>query len=172
MEVVTMNKLLNSVLDKVSENNNDYRKELRNLNTSIEEKTTTFIGDVVTASNYVLDFSKTISDAKDMLITPITKLVESYTIKDLRSVLGLSSSATVTEIFAKTPTLTNNNKYNKVTVVVQTYLNALGFNCGTADGYFGNNTENAVKAYQKKYTGIVDGVMSAKGKMWKHMLGV
>lgn len=81
-----MNKLLNSVLDKVSENNNDYRKELRNLNTSIEEKTTTFVGDVVTSSNYVLDFSKTISDAKDMLITPIAKQLESYTIKDLRSV--------------------------------------------------------------------------------------
>ena len=46
-----MSKILSSVLDKISENNNDYRKELKKLNTSIEEKSTTFVGNIVTASN-------------------------------------------------------------------------------------------------------------------------
>lgn len=31
---------------------------------------------------------------------------------------------------------------------MQTKLNRLGYNCGTADGYFGSNTETQVKAFQ------------------------
>ena len=33
-----MSKLLSSVLDKISENNNEYRTELRSLNNKIDEK--------------------------------------------------------------------------------------------------------------------------------------
>ncbi len=43
---------------------------------------------------------------------------------------------------------------------IQNKLNSLGFKCGTADGYFGANTTNALKNYQKskglKETGICD----------------
>lgn len=81
-----MSKLLNSVLDKISENNNDYRKELRNLDASIDERTTNYISEIVTGSNYTLDFSSTISSAKDKLVSPICSEVESYVIKDLRGV--------------------------------------------------------------------------------------
>ena len=81
-----MSKLLSSVLDKVSEDNNTYRSELRNLNKFIDEKTTALIGDVVTISNYTVDFSNAIMNVKDMVTTPISKLIESYAIKDLRSV--------------------------------------------------------------------------------------
>lgn len=85
-EVTIMSKLLSSVLDKVSEDNNTYRSELRNLNKFIDEKTTALIGDVVTISNYTVDFSNAIMNVKDMVTTPISKLIESYAIKDLRSV--------------------------------------------------------------------------------------
>ena len=81
-----MSKLLSSVLDKVSEDNNTYRSELRNLNKFIDEKTTALIGDVVTISNYTVDFSNAIMNVKDMVTAPISKLIESYAIKDLRSV--------------------------------------------------------------------------------------
>ena len=37
-----MSKLLSSVLDRISENNNEYRTILRNLNSSIDEKTTSY----------------------------------------------------------------------------------------------------------------------------------
>lgn len=81
-----MSKILSSVLDKISENNNDYRKELKKLNTSIEEKSTTFVGNIVTASNYVIDFTNAVEVAKNTLVSPIIKSIESYVIRDLRSV--------------------------------------------------------------------------------------
>ena len=81
-----MSKLLSSVLDKVSEDNNTYRNELRNLNKIIDEKSTALVGDIVTLSNYTIDFSSAISNAKEQLVNPISRIIESYVIKDLRSV--------------------------------------------------------------------------------------
>ena len=96
-------------------------------------------------------------------------------ILELKEALGLTFDATLQQVYEKTPTLRNDNKYNKVTVVLQKYLIALGFSCGDngTDGYFGNKTEIAVKNYQKKYkTGIADGYLSAKGYMWKSLLKI
>ena len=81
-----MSKLLNSTLEKVSENNNDYRKDLRALNNQIDERTTALIGEVVTLSNYTLDFTNAINISKENLVNPILRVIESYAIKDLRSV--------------------------------------------------------------------------------------
>lgn len=81
-----MSKMLDNVLENVSENNNDYRIELRNLNNKIDEKATSIIGDVVTLSNYSLDFSNAISKVKEEIVNPISRLIENYAIKDLRSV--------------------------------------------------------------------------------------
>lgn len=41
---------------------------------------------------------------------------------------------------------------------MQVYLNALGYNCGTADGIFGNKTVEAVKAFQSAEGLTVDGI--------------
>lgn len=81
-----MSKLLSSVLDKISEDNNSYRMELRDLNKTIDEKTTALVGDVVTLSNYTVDFSNAVTNAKEKLVNPISRIIESYVIKDLRSV--------------------------------------------------------------------------------------
>lgn len=81
-----MSKLLNNILDKISEDNNGYRNILRELNKQIEERTSAFVGDVVTASNYTLDFSDLITRATDALTNPISRIIESYVIKDLRGV--------------------------------------------------------------------------------------
>ena len=81
-----MGKILRSVLDKISENNNEYRNELEDLNLRIEEITTNIVGDIVTVSNYNIDFSNMISTTKDKLVAPISKIIESYVIKDLRNV--------------------------------------------------------------------------------------
>lgn len=83
---MTVSKLLNSVLDRVSENNNEYRGILRSLNSLIDEKTTTLVGDVVTASGYTADFSNTLTSSKENLVNPISRIISSYVIKDLRSV--------------------------------------------------------------------------------------
>ena len=81
-----MSKLLNSVLDRVSENNNEYRSILRALNSTIDEVTTSLVGDVVSLSSYTADFSNTLSESKEKLVNPISRIIESYVIKDLRSV--------------------------------------------------------------------------------------
>ena len=73
-----MGKILRSVLDKISENNNEYRNELSDLNLRIEEITTNIVGDIVTVSNYNIDFSNMISTTKDKLVAPISKIIESY----------------------------------------------------------------------------------------------
>lgn len=45
---------------------------------------------------------------------------------------------------------------------LQTILNGLGYNCGKADGEFGDNTEKAVKAFQKAHKLTADGIVGAK----------
>ena len=81
-----MSKLLSSVLDRISENNNEYRTILRNLNSLIDEKTTSLVADVVTMSSYTADFSNALAIAKEKLSNPISRIIEAYVIKDLRSV--------------------------------------------------------------------------------------
>ena len=43
-------------------------------------------------------------------------------------------------------------------VTLQNKLNALGFNCGKADGTFGTQTDMAVRQFQAKYNLSVDGI--------------
>lgn len=42
---------------------------------------------------------------------------------------------------------------------LQERLNEIGYNCGSVDGIFGTNTENAVKKLQKDYNLSVDGIV-------------
>jgi N-acetylmuramoyl-L-alanine amidase len=51
-----------------------------------------------------------------------------------------------------------NDKNNNVKIL-QEMLNKLGFNCGNADGIFGNGTLNAVKNLQSKYKLTSDGIV-------------
>lgn len=81
-----MNKLLNSVLETVSENNNEYRTILRDLNINIDERTSALVSELVTATGYSLDFSKALSDAREEVVKPVSRIIESYVIRDLRSV--------------------------------------------------------------------------------------
>lgn len=81
-----MSKLLTNTLERVSENNNEYRKYLRKLSNQIDERTTALVGDVVTLSNYTTDFSSTITASKEKIVSPINATIESYIIKDLRGV--------------------------------------------------------------------------------------
>ena len=96
-----MSKILNSVLEKVSENNNEYRALLRDLNVKIDEKTTAFVGDVVTASGYTVDFSNAITSAKEKIVNPVSRIVESYVIKDLRSVETVNEQFVEKQLYNK-----------------------------------------------------------------------
>lgn len=57
-----------------------------------------------------------------------------------------------------------------ITRWVQTKLNSLGYNCGTIDGDFGNNTKNGVMAYQRAKGLVADGIVGPK--TWSKLLGL
>ena len=58
-------------------------------------------------------------------------------------------------------TLHNGSRGDDVKELQQALID-LGFLKGTADGVFGNNTENAVRAFQKKFKLDVDGLAGKK----------
>ena len=51
---------------------------------------------------------------------------------------------------------------------LQILLNGLNYNCGKVDGYFGSNTEKAVKAFQKAHKLTADGIVGVKS--WAALL--
>jgi hypothetical protein len=54
--------------------------------------------------------------------------------------------------------------------LLQSNLNAAGFNCGAVDGIFGSKTDKAVRNYQKACELVVDGI--AGPKTWAALLNV
>lgn len=77
------------------------------------------------------------------------------------------------ETLSKTVTVsTTRNSRHKVVRVIQTYLNYLGYNCGTVDGIAGAKFKAAVKSYQKANGCVADGVITARNKTWKKLLGM
>lgn len=74
---------------------------------------------------------------------------------------------------AATPTISSTKNRNHPCVkAVQTYLNSLGYNCGTVDGIAGAKFDNAVKRYQSDHGCVSDGEITAKGKTWQKLLGL
>lgn len=77
------------------------------------------------------------------------------------------------ETLSKTVTVSYyKNDTHAVVKPIQTYLNTLGYNCGTADGEFGSKTKAAVIKYQKANGCVADGEITAKCKTWKKLLGM
>lgn len=95
-------------------------------------------------------------------------------VKDVQSAIGAKVDGVAgDETLSKTVTVSK-SKNNKHAVVkaIQKYLNALGYDCGTADGVAGAKFDTAVKAYQKANGCTSDGEVTAKGKTWKKLLGL
>ena len=57
-----------------------------------------------------------------------------------------------------------------ITRWIQSKLNSLGYNCGNADGIFGNNTKSAVMKLQQARGLVVDGIVG--NNTWKALLGM
>ena len=57
-----------------------------------------------------------------------------------------------------------------ITRWIQNKLNSLGYNCGAADGIFGQNTKNAVIAFQRAKGLVIDGIVGPK--TWSKLLGL
>lgn len=111
--------------------------------------------------------------------TSTTNTSSTYTrtqfIKDVQSAIGASVDGIAgNETLSKTVTVSK-SKNNKHAVVkpIQKYLYALGYtSIGTADGVAGTKFDTAVKAYQKANGCTADGVITAKQKTWKKLLGM
>ncbi len=111
-------------------------------------------------------------------ITPnTTTTTSSYTltqfIKDIQKAIGVSVDGIVgTQTLSKLPTVSK-SKNNRHAVVkpLQKYLNALGYDCGTADGIAGAKFDTATKAWAKANGCTADGEFTAGGKSWKVILG-
>ena len=95
-------------------------------------------------------------------------------IKDVQSAIGAKVDGIAgSETLSKTITVSK-SKNNRHAVVkpLQTYLNSLGYNCGTVDGIAGTKFDTAVKAYQKDNRCIADGEITAQKTTWKKLLGL
>lgn len=97
-------------------------------------------------------------------------------IREVQAACGASVDGIAgTETLSKTVTVsaTVNNKH-AVVAPLQRRLNSLGYNCGTVDGIAGSKFTTAVNSYQKNVLGYstLDGEITAKGKMWKSLLGM
>lgn len=106
------------------------------------------------------------------------RLEEKYSLKDFVKDVQRVTGAKVDgiagkETLEKTVTLAVliNHKHPAVKFV-QKRLNALGFDCGEADGVFGEKTYKAVKAFQKANNCVNDGVITMQNMTWKKLLGM
>lgn len=116
------------------------------------------------------------SSSKTTVSTSTTTSSNTYIktqfIKDVQSAIGttpdgLVGSKTLGSLI--TVSKSKNNKH-KVVKPLQKYLNALGFNCGTADGVFGNNTHKAIISFQTKYKLSADGIVGKN--TWKKLFDI
>jgi peptidoglycan hydrolase-like protein with peptidoglycan-binding domain len=95
-------------------------------------------------------------------------------IKDIQSATnakidGIAGSETISKTITVSMTI---NSRHRVVKPIQKRLNALGFNCGLADGVFGGNTASAVKSFQEANGCVADSIITAKNKTWKKLLGM
>lgn len=97
-------------------------------------------------------------------------------IRDVQLAIGAKPDGIAgTETLSKTITVSKyKNQKHPVVLPLQKYLNAIGYNCGAADGCAGVKFDSAVKAYQKAVIGMrsPDGVITAKQTTWKKLLGM
>lgn len=103
------------------------------------------------------------------------KYTEEQFIRDVQRCLGAGVDGKAGPITLGKTITVSRKKNNKHPVVkfIQKRLYALGYTeVGEADCSFGPATEKAVKNFQKKGGGTVDGEITAKQKTWKRLLGM
>lgn len=96
-------------------------------------------------------------------------------VKDVQKACGASVDGIPgTETLSKTVTISaKKNRTHAVVKAVQKRLYVLGYKeVGTADGIAGSKFTLAVRAFQKDNACTVDGVITAKNKTWRKLLGI
>lgn len=122
--------------------------------------------------NKLLGINTSISH--DTQVPSTSTYTKTQFIKDVQSAIGAKVDGIAgKETLSKTVTVskTKNNRH-AVVKPIQKYLNAHGYNCGTADGIAGTKFDLAVKTYQRANGCIADGELTKEGKTWKCILGI
>lgn len=108
--------------------------------------------------------------------TTTTKYTQTDFVKDCQRIFGLSVTGKPNqELLNKTITVSSKtNRTHRIVKYIQKYLKSLGYPIGTIDGEAGSKFTKSVKSFQKKVLKFSspDGVISAKNKTWKKLLGL
>lgn len=94
-------------------------------------------------------------------------------IRDVQKAIGTDVDGVVgPDTINKTVTIgTAKNSRHAAVEFIQKRLKALGYDPGKADGVYGSKTKQAVIAFQKANGFTRDGIITAKNKTWKKLLG-
>ena len=95
-------------------------------------------------------------------------------IKEVQKAIGAKVDGIAgSETIGKTITVSaKTNRLHAAVKPIQKRLNALGYDCGTVDGIAGTKFTVAVQAYQKANGCVSDGIITARNKTWKTLLGM
>lgn len=106
--------------------------------------------------------------------TTTKKYTRTQFIKDIQKVLGVKVDGVAGPItLGKTVTVSVDvNRTHGVVRPIQKYLNSLGYECGSVDGIAGAQFKKGVVKYQKAKGCAADGIITAKQKTWKKLLGI
>lgn len=94
-------------------------------------------------------------------------------VKDIQSAIGgLTVDGLCGEkTLSKLPVISKSkNSKHKIVKYLQKYLNAIGYDCGSPDGIFGNKSHNAVVNFQSNNKLVADGIVGKN--TWKRLIGM
>lgn len=104
---------------------------------------------------------------------PATSYTKKQCVKDIQTLLGglVVDGLCGAKTLSKLPLISKkHNPKHKIVKPLQRYLNALGFDCGTADGIAGTKFHNAVVKFQKANGLTADGVLGQNS--YKKLIGM
>lgn len=119
----------------------------------------------------------------DTPVATVTKPVSSIydNAKFIADVCSILKASSAKQALNKTLTIsTTTNKNNALVTPLERYMKTLGYYTGGIEAdsgktpSFGPNMKAAIEKYQKNVvkSGVVDGIISAKGYTWKKLLGL
>lgn len=104
---------------------------------------------------------------------PATSYTKKQCVKDIQTLLGglVVDGLCGAKTLAKLPLISKkHNPKHKIVKPLQRYLNALGYDCGIADGIAGNKFHNAVVKFQKANGLTADGILGQNS--YKKLIGM
>ncbi len=115
---------------------------------------------------------KNVNPPTDSVPVTSSKYTHTQFVREIQAAIGARVDGIAgAETLSKTVTVSRRkNSRHAVIKPVQTYLNAIGYPCGAADGVAGPRFDAAVKAFQRANGCIADGELTAGKTTWRKLL--